>query len=72
MSDWALFTFSCFWLFVTLPCCLHSDYTDVCAVKQKLAVFAAIYNFVGNNEHKLSFDVGDAVNVICQSEGSKL
>jgi len=34
-----------------------------------MAVVAAIYNFVENNEQKLSLDVGDAVNIICQSEG---
>jgi len=34
-----------------------------------LVIFAAIYNFIGADEHKLSLDVGDAVNIICQSEG---
>jgi len=32
--------------------------------------FTAIYNFVGGEEPKLSLDVGDAVNIICQSDGS--
>ena len=34
-----------------------------------MLIFAAIYNFVGADEHKLRLDVGDAVNIICQSEG---
>lgn len=34
-----------------------------------MVIFAAIYNFVGTDEHKLSLDVGDAVNIMCQSEG---
>jgi len=34
-----------------------------------MAVFAAIYNFVGAGDHKLTLDVGDAVNIICQSDG---
>jgi len=33
---------------------------------------AAIYNFVAADEHKLTLDVGDAVNIICQSEGAYL
>jgi len=34
--------------------------------------FAAIYNFVEADERKLSLDVGDAVNIICQSQGISL
>jgi len=35
-----------------------------------MSIFAAIYNFVGSDERKLSLDVGDAVNIICQSDGT--
>ena len=47
--------------------CVLSDLVLIC-----MFIFAAIYNFVGTDEHRLRLDVGDAVNIICQSEGNIL
>jgi len=36
----------------------------------EVVIIAAIYNFVATDEYGLSLDVGDAVNIIRQSEGN--